>query len=72
MLFHFENFYELWLVFITKCEFDNSDIMVTPSIELRLVSDVRTHRSLKTCLNHLTPHILCCDPPNTNGIPTIA
>jgi len=72
MLFHSENLNEIWLVFITKCELENSDNMVTHSIEWWLVSGVRTHRSVKTCLNHLTPHILCYDSPKTDGIPTIA
>jgi len=55
MLFQSDFFYGLWLLFITECEFDNSDIIATVSIEWGLVSGVRTHRSVKWCLNPLTP-----------------
>jgi hypothetical protein len=58
LVFHSDNLKELWLVFITECEFDNTRIMVTPSIERRLVEGVCTHRSVKWCLNPLTPPIL--------------
>jgi hypothetical protein len=46
--FHFDNLYGPWLVFITECEFDNTDIVGTPSIEWRHVSGVGTHRAVKT------------------------
>jgi hypothetical protein len=57
LVFHSDNLKELWLGFITECEFDNTDIMVTPSIEWRIVKGVLTHRSVKWCLNPIIPQI---------------
>jgi hypothetical protein len=38
-------------VFIMECDFDNEDMERAACIEWRHVSDVRTHRSMKLCLN---------------------
>jgi len=54
-----------------KCEFDNTDIEGTPSVECRHVSGVRTHRSVKWCLNRLNYQFWSRSSPNTAGIPVI-
>jgi hypothetical protein len=51
---HSDNLYVPWFVFITECEFDNTDMEGTLYIEWRHVSGVRTHRSVKCCINPLS------------------
>jgi len=48
---HSDNLYGPWFVFITECEFDNTDMEGTPTIEWRYVSGFRTHRLVKWCPN---------------------
>jgi len=54
---HSDYLYELWFVFITECEFDNSFMEGTPSVEWWHVWAVRTHRSVKWFPNHLNHHL---------------
>ena len=56
VFFHSGNFHGPLFVFITVCEFDNTDTEGASSIEWRHVSGVRRRRSVNWCLksvNHL-------------------
>jgi len=56
-LLHSDNFYRPCFVFITENEFDNTrTYMEGTPIEWLHVSGVRTHRSVKWCLNPLSQH----------------
>jgi len=64
---HSDNLYGLWFVFITECEFDNTEMEWTPSIAWRYVSDklkYKKHKALlfvnkqRCCLNYIIR--TCC------------
>jgi len=64
--------YELWFVFVTECEFDNTIMEGTTFVEWRHVSGVRKHRSLKWFLNHLNHHFCSSVSHSTADITAIA
>ena len=50
VFFHSDNLYGLWFVFIMECEFDNTEMEWTPSIEWRYVSDKQKYKKHKPLL----------------------
>jgi len=68
--FHSDNLYGPWFVFISECEFDNTNTEWTP-IEWRNVSGFHTNRAVKWCLNLLNHQFWSCGSPSSAGTPAI-
>jgi hypothetical protein len=64
------NLYGPWFVFTTECDFDNTDIEGTP-IELRHITRILTHGSMKRLLNPLNHQFRKCDSRSSAGVPAI-
>lgn len=67
---HSENLYYPFVVFITECVLDNTNMLEIP-IEQQRASAVRTHQSVKRCLNPLNHQFCSCGSPSTAGIEAI-
>jgi len=67
--FHSDNLYGPWFEFITECVFDNTDM--EGALLWRHVSDVRTSRTVKRCLNLLNHQLWNCGSRSTTGVPSI-
>jgi hypothetical protein len=58
-------------VFITECEFDNTDMEGTASIKLQHISDFLTYLSVKWRLNPLNHQFRICGSHKSVGVPNI-